>query len=53
MHTELARTRLTELRDTVGADLADEILDATQLRESEFSEQRQRVARVAASDSPT
>ena len=46
MHTELARTRLTELRDTVGAALADEILQATQLRESEFSEQRQRVAEL-------
>ena len=46
MHTELARNRLTELRDTVGAELADEILAAIQLRESEFSEQRQRVAEL-------
>ena len=46
MHTELARNRLGELRDTVGAALADEILGATQSRESEFSEQRQRVAQL-------
>ena len=30
-HVELARTRLTELRDAVGADLADDILGAPQL----------------------
>jgi len=46
MHTQLARTRLGELRDTVGAELADAILDAPQLRESEFSAQHDRVAEL-------
>ena len=32
-HTELARSRLDELREAVGADLADEILGAPQLTE--------------------
>ena len=31
-HTELARRRLAELRDAVGAELVDDILDAPQLR---------------------
>ena len=35
-HTELARLRLSELRDAVGAELVDEILAAPQLRESEL-----------------
>ncbi len=48
MHTQLARTRLAELRDTVGAELADSILETTQLRESEFSSQRERVAQLQA-----
>ena len=45
-HTELARRRLTELRDTVGADLVDEILSAPQVRESELREQRERIAEL-------
>ncbi|MGA9857507.1 MAG: pyruvate:ferredoxin (flavodoxin) oxidoreductase [Solirubrobacteraceae bacterium] len=45
-HTELARRRLSELRDAVGAELVDEILAAPQLRESELREQRERLARL-------
>jgi pyruvate-ferredoxin/flavodoxin oxidoreductase len=43
-HTELARRRLTELRDKLGADLVDDILGAPQVRESELRAQRERVA---------
>jgi pyruvate-ferredoxin/flavodoxin oxidoreductase len=39
----LARTRLRELRDAVGPELADEILAAPQRRESEYAAQRARV----------
>jgi pyruvate-ferredoxin/flavodoxin oxidoreductase len=42
-HTELARSRLTELRDVIGAELADDILAAPQLRESELQAQHERV----------
>ena len=42
--TDLARRRLAELRDEVGADLVDSILSAPQLRESELRAQRDRVA---------
>src|ERR1035437_10157215 len=42
-HTELARRRLSELRQELGAELVDEILDASQLRESELREQRERL----------
>jgi pyruvate-ferredoxin/flavodoxin oxidoreductase len=45
-HTELARRRLSELRDSVGADLVDEILQAPQLRESELRAQRERIAEL-------
>jgi pyruvate-ferredoxin/flavodoxin oxidoreductase len=45
-HTELARRRLLELRDLLGADLVDEILAAPQLRESELRDQRARVAEL-------
>ena len=45
-HRELARRRLTELRDVVGAELVDEILEAPQLRESELRTQRERVAEL-------
>ena len=45
-HTELARRRLTELRGEVDADLADAILTAPQLRESELRAQRERVAEL-------
>ncbi len=43
LHTKLARTRLEELRDRVGADLVDAILTAPQVRESELAAQRARV----------
>ena len=43
-HAELARSRLAELRDVIGAGLADDILDAPQLRESELRAQRDRVS---------
>ena len=45
-HVELARRRLAELRDAVGGDLADAILTAPQLRESELRAQRDRVAKL-------
>jgi len=45
-HAELARRKLTELRDQVGAEFAGEILDAPQLRESELAAQRDRVAEL-------
>ncbi len=45
-HTELARRRLGELRETVGAELIDAILDAPQLRESELHAQRERIAEL-------
>ncbi len=45
-HTELARRRLNELRDAVGSELVDEILEAPQLRESELRAQRERVAEL-------
>jgi pyruvate-ferredoxin/flavodoxin oxidoreductase len=45
-HTELARRRLSELRDAVGAELVDEILSAPQTRESELRAQRERIAEL-------
>jgi pyruvate-ferredoxin/flavodoxin oxidoreductase len=42
-HAALARRRLAELRDEVGPELADAILDAPQQRESELRAQRERV----------
>ncbi len=45
-HTELARRRLAELRDELGAELVDEVLQAPQLRESELRDQRERVAQL-------
>ena len=45
-HTELARRRLSELREEVGAELAEEILEAPQLRESELRDQRDRLAEL-------
>jgi pyruvate-ferredoxin/flavodoxin oxidoreductase len=44
--TNLARRRLAELRELVGAELVDDILAAPQLRESELSAQRARVAEL-------
>ena len=56
-HTELARQRLTELGEELGAELVEAILNAPQLRESELQAQRERVdelkRRLAALDSPT
>jgi pyruvate-ferredoxin/flavodoxin oxidoreductase len=46
LHTRLARERLGQLRDVVGADLADAILDARQVREFELTAQRERVAEL-------
>jgi pyruvate-ferredoxin/flavodoxin oxidoreductase len=45
-HTELARRRLTELREAVGGGLADDILGAPQLTESELGAQHERVAEL-------
>ena len=45
-HTELARRRLAELREPLGAELVDEILAASQLRESELRAQRERLAEL-------
>jgi pyruvate-ferredoxin/flavodoxin oxidoreductase len=45
-HHELACDRLAELRDVVGAELADDILGASQLRESELRAQHDRVAEL-------
>jgi pyruvate-ferredoxin/flavodoxin oxidoreductase len=44
--TEMARQRVRQLRDELGAELVDEILEAPQLRESELREQRRRVAEL-------
>ena len=45
-HTGLARRRLGELRDVLGAEFVDAILTAPQLRESELQAQRERVAEL-------
>ncbi len=45
-HTDMARRRLSELRELIGADLVDAILDAPQLRESELRAQRQRLSEL-------
>jgi pyruvate-ferredoxin/flavodoxin oxidoreductase len=45
-HTELARRRLGDLRDALGPELVDEILEAPQVRESELRRQRERVAEL-------
>jgi pyruvate-ferredoxin/flavodoxin oxidoreductase len=46
LHLHLARSRLNELRDDLGAELVDAILDAPQRRESEFAAQRERLAEL-------
>ncbi len=46
LHTGLARQRLAELRDQVGAELADQVLGAEQIRESQLLQQHERVAEV-------
>jgi pyruvate-ferredoxin/flavodoxin oxidoreductase len=45
-HTELARGRLKEVRDRVGADLVDQILAAPQWHESDLRAQRARIAEL-------
>jgi pyruvate-ferredoxin/flavodoxin oxidoreductase len=45
-HAELARSRLTQLRDVVGTELADDILATPQLRESELREQHDRITEL-------
>jgi pyruvate-ferredoxin/flavodoxin oxidoreductase len=45
-HAELARNRLTQLRDVIGAGLADDILGAPQLRESELRAQHDRITEL-------
>ena len=45
-HVQLARRRLTELREELGGEFVDAILGAPQLRESELAAQRQRVAEL-------
>jgi pyruvate-ferredoxin/flavodoxin oxidoreductase len=45
-HHELARARLTELREVIGAELADDLLSAPQLHESELSAQHERVTEL-------
>jgi pyruvate-ferredoxin/flavodoxin oxidoreductase len=42
-HTDLARTRLNEVRDRVGSDLADQILHAPLRQESDLRAQRSRL----------
>ena len=46
LHLGLARSRLTQLREQIGADLVDDLLAAPQRRESEFAAQRTRVAEL-------
>jgi pyruvate-ferredoxin/flavodoxin oxidoreductase len=46
-HTEIARRRVSELREELGPELVDEILNAPQLRESELREQRDRLAELS------
>ncbi len=45
-HAQLARRRVAELRENLGAELVDTILAAPQLRESELHAQRERVAEL-------
>jgi pyruvate-ferredoxin/flavodoxin oxidoreductase len=45
-HAELARSRLTQLRNVLGAELADDILAAPQLRESELRAQHDRITEL-------
>jgi pyruvate-ferredoxin/flavodoxin oxidoreductase len=46
-HRELARRRLAELRDDLGAELVDEMLAAPQLRESDLRRQRERLGQLS------
>jgi pyruvate-ferredoxin/flavodoxin oxidoreductase len=46
LHLQLARRRMTQLRDVLGPQLVDAIINAPQRRESEYAEQRARVAEL-------
>jgi pyruvate-ferredoxin/flavodoxin oxidoreductase len=46
LHRRLAVDRLHELRDRLGSDLVDAIVQAPQRRESEFAAQRERLAEL-------
>ncbi len=46
LHSSMARERLGQLREDLGADLVDGILDAGQVREWELEAQRERVAEL-------
>ena len=48
LHTSLARRRAKELRDQLGPDLVDAIVDAPQVRESELADQHARLAELLA-----
>ncbi len=45
-HTALARRRLADLREEIGGELVDAILEAPQLRESELQAQRARLGEL-------
>ena len=46
LHAKLARERLAQLRTEVGVELADAILEAPQIRESQLTAQRERVGEL-------
>ncbi len=46
LHTTMARERIGQLREDIGADLVDGILDAGQVREWELDAQHERVAEL-------
>jgi pyruvate-ferredoxin/flavodoxin oxidoreductase len=48
LHRDLARSRLTQLRDVLAPDLVDGLLEGPQRTESEFAAQRLRVAALRA-----
>ena len=48
LHAHLARERVAQLRDLVGPELVDALLQSPQVRESELERQRQRVAALGA-----
>jgi pyruvate-ferredoxin/flavodoxin oxidoreductase len=48
LHAGLARERVDGLRGAIGDDLADALIEAPQVRESEFAAQRRRVADLRA-----
>ncbi len=48
VHTRLAREQVIRLRDRIGTDLADDLVGASQVRESELAGQRLRVEALEA-----